>query len=82
MDELVALLRAHPGWGPMKLLDVMGRRDSDRHLPLISTAAKLVADARLVDCIPAVKDGDYDPLREIQEHIADVGPTGALPASA
>ncbi len=48
VEELVALRKAHPRWGPKKLLDVMGRRDSERDLPAISTAAKILADAGLV----------------------------------
>jgi transposase InsO family protein len=47
-DELISLRKAHPRWGPKKLLDVMGRRDPERKLPAISTAAKILAEAGLV----------------------------------
>ena len=33
VEELVALRKAHPRWGPKKLLDLMDRRVSDRRLP-------------------------------------------------
>jgi len=36
--ELVALRKAHPRWGPGKLLDVMRRRDPEWQLPVVSTA--------------------------------------------
>ena len=38
-EELVALRKAHPRWGPGKLLDLMARRDPERELPVASTAA-------------------------------------------
>ncbi|NIQ93414.1 MAG: transposase [Desulfuromonadales bacterium] len=48
VEELVALRKARPRRGPKKLLDVMSRRDPERKLPAISTAAKILADAGLV----------------------------------
>jgi transposase InsO family protein len=48
VEELVSLRKAHPRWGPKKLLDVMGRRDPECTLPAISTAAKILAEKGLV----------------------------------
>jgi transposase InsO family protein len=48
VEELIALRKTHPRWGPKKLLDVMGRREPDRGLPAISTAAKILAENGLV----------------------------------
>lgn len=48
VDELVSLSKAHPGWGPRKLLDLMQRRDPNRKLPSISTAAQIIAREGLV----------------------------------
>ncbi|MFQ5924022.1 MAG: integrase core domain-containing protein [Anaerolineales bacterium] len=48
VEELIALRKAHPHRGPKKLLDAMRRRDSDRKLPAISTAAKILTEAGLV----------------------------------
>ena len=42
VEKLVALRKAHPRWGPRKLLDLMQRRDPDRQLPAVSTAAKIL----------------------------------------
>ena len=47
-EELIALRKADPNRGPKKLLNAMARRDPDRALPAISTAAKILADAGLV----------------------------------
>ncbi|MGA9533159.1 MAG: IS481 family transposase [Anaerolineales bacterium] len=47
-EELIALRKAHPHRGPKKLLNAMARRDPDRTLPAISTAAKILAEAGLV----------------------------------
>jgi len=46
--ELVAVRKAHPSWGPKKLLDVMSRRDPERYLPSIPTAARILARDGLV----------------------------------
>jgi transposase-like protein len=46
--ELVELRKAHPRWGPRKLLDLMQRRDPDRCLPSVSTAARIIAREGLV----------------------------------
>ena len=46
--EIVALREKHPSWGPKKILDVIGRRESTSDLPAISTAAKILAEAGLV----------------------------------
>jgi transposase InsO family protein len=48
VDELVKLRKAHPRWGPKKLLELMRRRDPDRDLPSISTAARILAKHGLV----------------------------------
>ncbi|MGA9533063.1 MAG: IS481 family transposase [Anaerolineales bacterium] len=47
-EELIDLRKAHPHRGPKKLLNAMARREPDRVLPAISTAAKILADAGLV----------------------------------
>ena len=47
-EELVGLRKAHPSWGPAKLLDVMERRDPERQLPAVSTAAEILRRAGLV----------------------------------
>jgi len=41
VEELVKRRIAHPHWGPRKLLDLMQRRDPERELPAVSTAAHL-----------------------------------------
>jgi putative transposase len=46
--ELVKLRKAHPRWGPRKLLDLMQRRDTKRKLPSVSTAARIIAREGLV----------------------------------
>src|SRR3990172_8643791 len=43
VQELVDLRKAHPRWGPRKLLDLMHERDSQRKLPAVSTAALILA---------------------------------------
>lgn len=48
VEELVKLRKAHPRWGPRKLLDLMERRDPERHLPAISTAAHILSREGLV----------------------------------
>jgi putative transposase len=48
VEELVALRKAHPKWGPNKLLDLMRRRDPKRKLPAISTAALILKRNGLV----------------------------------
>jgi putative transposase len=48
VEELIALRNAHPHRGPKKLLDAMSRRNPNRQLPAISTAAKILAEAGLV----------------------------------
>jgi transposase InsO family protein len=48
VDELVKLRKAHPRWGPRKLLDLMQRKDPERDLPSISTAARVLAREGLV----------------------------------
>ncbi len=46
--ELVKLRKAHPRWGPRKLLELMQRRDPERRLPSVSTAARILAREGLV----------------------------------
>jgi putative transposase len=48
VDEMLDLRKAHPKWGPKKLLDLMERRNSERQLPAISTAALILARNGLV----------------------------------
>jgi transposase InsO family protein len=48
VEELVALRKKHPNWGPKKLLDLMLKRDSDRQLPAVSTGARILAREGLV----------------------------------
>jgi len=48
VDELVKLRKAHPRWGPRKLLDLMDRRDPNRQLPAVSTAAQILSREGLI----------------------------------
>ena len=48
VEELVELRKAHPKWGPKKLLDIMQNRDPERKLPAISTAALILKRNELV----------------------------------
>ena len=48
VEELVALRKKRPRWGPLKLLDVMQRRKPRRKLPSVSTAARILAREGLV----------------------------------
>lgn len=48
VEELVDARKAHSKWGPKKLLDLMERRDSERKLPAISTAALILKRNELV----------------------------------
>ena len=48
IEELVKLRNTHPTWGPRKLLDTMHRRDPERQLPAVSTAALILARNGLV----------------------------------
>ena len=48
VEELVALRKAHPHWGPRKLLDLMHRRHPQRKLPAVSTGARILARQGLV----------------------------------
>ena len=48
VEELVALRKAHPRWGPRKLLNLMQRRDSERQLPAVSTAAQILSREGLI----------------------------------
>jgi transposase InsO family protein len=43
VQELVDLRKAHPRWGPRKLLDLMHERNGQRKLPAVSTAALILA---------------------------------------
>jgi len=47
-QELVDLRKAHPTWGPKKLLKVMEGRDPGRPLPSIPTGARILAKEGLV----------------------------------
>jgi putative transposase len=46
--ELVDLRKAHPTWGPKKLLKVMEGRDPGRSLPSIPTGARILAKEGLI----------------------------------
>ncbi len=48
VEELVALRKAHPHWGPGKLLDLMVRRNPRRELPSVSTGARILAREGLI----------------------------------
>ena len=48
VEEVVGLRKAHPRWGPSKLLDLMDRRDPRRELPSVSTAARILSREGLV----------------------------------
>ena len=48
VGELVEARKAHPKWGPKKLIDQMERRNSERKLPAISTAALILKRNELV----------------------------------
>ncbi len=48
VEEVVKLRKAHPHWGPRKLLDLMHRRDARRELPSVSTGARILAREGLV----------------------------------
>ena len=43
VEEVVKLRKAHPRWGPRKLLNLMQRRDPKRELPAVSTGARILA---------------------------------------
>jgi transposase len=47
-EELVTLRKAHPRWGPGKLLELMRRRDPERPLPVVSTAAQILSRGGLI----------------------------------
>jgi putative transposase len=48
VEELVDARKAHPKWGPKKLLDLMEKRNPGRELPAISTAALILERHELV----------------------------------
>jgi transposase InsO family protein len=48
VEELVKFRKAHPRWGPRKLLDLMQRRDPERQLPAVSTAAQILSREGLI----------------------------------
>src|SRR3990170_4311288 len=48
VEELVVLRKAHPRWGPRKLLGLMHERNGQRKLPAVSTAALILAREGLV----------------------------------
>jgi putative transposase len=48
VEELVDVRKAHPKWGPKKLLDLMQKRSPRRKLPAISTAALILKRHELV----------------------------------
>ena len=48
VEALVKTRKAHPRWGPKKLLDLMQKRNPERKLPAISTAALILKRNELV----------------------------------
>jgi hypothetical protein len=48
VEEVVELRKAHPHWGPRKLLNLMHRRDPRRELPSVSTGARILAREGLI----------------------------------
>jgi transposase InsO family protein len=48
VDELVKLRKAHPRWGPRKLLNLLQRRNPKLNLPSTATAARILARNGLV----------------------------------
>ena len=48
VQELVELRKAHPRWGPAKLLDLIRRRHPKLDLPSVSTAARILVRQGLV----------------------------------
>ncbi len=48
VEELVELRKAHPRWGPSKLLDLLSRRHPQADLPSVSTGARILAREGLV----------------------------------
>jgi putative transposase len=48
VQELVELRKAHPHWGPAKLLDLMGERHPEEDLPVVSSVARILAREGLV----------------------------------
>jgi transposase InsO family protein len=48
VEELIELRKAHPRWGPSKLLDLMQRRDPDRQLPSVPTGSRILAREGLI----------------------------------
>ena len=48
VGELVKARKAHPSWGPRKLLDLMNRRNPGRDLPSSSTAMRILSREGLV----------------------------------
>jgi putative transposase len=46
--EIVEMREKRPSWGPKKILNVMGRRDGERSLPSVPTAARILSRAGLV----------------------------------
>jgi putative transposase len=48
VEELVEARKAHPKWGPKKLLDLMQKRDPERKLPAISTSALILKRNELI----------------------------------
>lgn len=48
VEELVSLRKAHTNWGPAKLLDLMHQGHPQANLPVVSTAARILARHGLV----------------------------------
>jgi len=48
VQELVKLRKAHPSWGPKKLLNVMQEWGFGRHLPSVPTGARILAREGLI----------------------------------
>jgi transposase len=48
VQELVELRKAHPHWGPAKLLDLMRERHPEEDLPVVSSVARILVREGLV----------------------------------
>ncbi len=59
VKELVKLRKAHRHWGPRKLLNLIHRRDPERRLPSISTAARILAREGLIKPKRQYRRADY-----------------------
>src|SRR3990172_3986652 len=64
VEQLVGLRKAHPHWGPRKLLNLMHERHRDWELPAPSTAALILARQGLVRSQGPDRRGGPPPARD------------------